>query len=374
MGEAAAFYSYVRADDDHDDGYLSDLRRRLAAEVRMQTGEDFLIFQDREDILWGQRWQATINGTLDSTTFLIPVMTPAFFRSSACREEVTKFLGREAALGRDDLVLPIYYVESTALVDTSDPLAVELASRHYVDWRPLRFVSLDEPAARQELARLAGHIVVALGRGRPEPDANVAPVSEDDEDDAPGFVELVAEAEDAVPMFNDAIVEFTTQLEAVSDIAKSAGAEMNAAERAPRPASARLVILGRMAQQFDEPVTIMEELAEDYVEQLARVDGGIEAMAQRIPHLSDPDEIAAAEDLHGKLQELSAKATEGLGQLQEFANIVRETARLSRSVRPVLRRMTSAVDKVASSKDTITRWDHEFGSQLEARRDGEVGE
>jgi len=94
--ESAAFYSYVRSDDDHDDGYLTNLRKRLSAEVRMQTGEDFLIFQDREDILWGQRWQATINGTLDSTTFLIPVITPAFLRSNACRQEVEKFLARES--------------------------------------------------------------------------------------------------------------------------------------------------------------------------------------------------------------------------------------------------------------------------------------
>jgi len=147
VAEPAAFYSYVRADDDHNNGYLTNLRKRLAAEVRMQTGEDFLIFQDRDDILWGQRWQYAISGTIETTTFLIPVLTPAFYRSAACREEVEKFLKREEVLGRSDLILPIYYVAAKAFTDTTDPLAVELAARQYVDWRHLRFVGLDQPDA-----------------------------------------------------------------------------------------------------------------------------------------------------------------------------------------------------------------------------------
>ncbi|MGH8949853.1 MAG: hypothetical protein ACRDX9_00360 [Acidimicrobiia bacterium] len=227
---------------------------------------------------------------------------------------------------------------------------------------------MDEPEARRELARLAGQIVAALGRGVPEPTSTVGLAPQEDDDDAPGFIELVAEAEDAFPMFNDAIVEFTSQLEAVAAIAESAGVEMNAANSSPRPASARLVILRRMAQQFNEPVTTMEELAEEYVEQLARVDGGVRAMAHRVPDLSDPDEIAAAEEFHGKLRDLASSASQGLGQLHEFAEIVRGTAHLSKSIRPVFRRMTEAVDKVASSEETITRWEQEFGSQLEARQ------
>ena len=50
----AAFMSYVRFNDQHDDGQLSQFRERLAAEVRAQTGEEFAILQDRNDIAWGQ--------------------------------------------------------------------------------------------------------------------------------------------------------------------------------------------------------------------------------------------------------------------------------------------------------------------------------
>jgi hypothetical protein len=57
--------SYVRFNDAHDDGQLTALRERLSNEVRVQTGEEFLIFQDR-DIAWGENWQQRIDETLAS--------------------------------------------------------------------------------------------------------------------------------------------------------------------------------------------------------------------------------------------------------------------------------------------------------------------
>jgi hypothetical protein len=62
-GEPAAFMSYARFNDVHDDGQLTALRQRLAAEVRVQTGREFVIFQDRADIAWGQNWAERIEET-----------------------------------------------------------------------------------------------------------------------------------------------------------------------------------------------------------------------------------------------------------------------------------------------------------------------
>jgi parallel beta-helix repeat protein len=70
-GQPAAFMSYARFDDQHDDGQLTTFRERLAAEVRMQTGEKFLIFQDRTDIAWGENWQQRINQALDTVTLIL---------------------------------------------------------------------------------------------------------------------------------------------------------------------------------------------------------------------------------------------------------------------------------------------------------------
>lgn len=115
-GHLAAFMSYARFDDQHDDGQLTEFRERLAAEIRVQTGEKFEIFQDR-DIAWGQNWQHRIVEALDSVTLLLVIITPGFFRSPHCRAEAKQFLDRERQLGRNDLILPVYYISTPQIDD-----------------------------------------------------------------------------------------------------------------------------------------------------------------------------------------------------------------------------------------------------------------
>jgi len=162
-----AFMSYVRSDDEHDDGRLTEFCKRLSAEVQMQTGREFPIFQDRKDITWGQAWRQRIEGSIDTTTFFIPIVTPGFFNSLSCREELERFLERERGLNREDLVLPVYYVGCPLLDDDNlrktDPLAEELHKRQWADWRDLRFSQFTSPEVRSALARLAQQIRGTIG-------------------------------------------------------------------------------------------------------------------------------------------------------------------------------------------------------------------
>jgi F-box protein 11 len=167
-----AFMSYVRLDDQHENGRLSQFRERLSGEVRMQTGEEFEIFQDRNDIRWGQQWKRRIEESLDAVTFLIPVITPPFFRSPACRGELERFIKHEEKLGRNDLILPVYYVECPILSDEIkrkiDPLATAIAARQFADWRELRFEPFTTPDVGKRFCTIARQIVEAMERGKPE--------------------------------------------------------------------------------------------------------------------------------------------------------------------------------------------------------------
>jgi hypothetical protein len=106
----AALISYVRFDDKHENGRLSELCQRLSGEVQAQTGEKFFHLPRFEDIAWGQQWQERIFESLDAVTFLIPILTPSFFKSEACRSELEDFIEREKRFKRNDLILPIYYI------------------------------------------------------------------------------------------------------------------------------------------------------------------------------------------------------------------------------------------------------------------------
>ena len=162
MGGPAAFMSYARFNDQHDDGQLTQFRERLAAEVRAQTGAEFPIFQDRNDIAWGQNWRRRIDETLDEVTLLLVIVTPSLFRSAACREEVARFREREKEFDRSDLILPVHYIGAREIDDADlrigDDLATVLASRQFADWRELRFEPFTSPVVRRAIAGLAGRM------------------------------------------------------------------------------------------------------------------------------------------------------------------------------------------------------------------------
>lgn len=170
MNKSVAFMSYAHRDDKY--GHLTQLRKDLRDEVGRQLGEDFEIFQDRDAIKWGQNWKKRIEDSLDGVTFLIPIITPSFFNSRHCRDELQRFLDHEKDLDRDDLVLPIYYIDSALLEDDrkreSDKLAQIVADRQLADWRDLRFEPFDSPRVRKELSRLATQICDALERASEE--------------------------------------------------------------------------------------------------------------------------------------------------------------------------------------------------------------
>jgi hypothetical protein len=106
--------------------------------------------------------RARIDGALNAATLLIPIVTPSLFLSPDCKKELTRFLERERQLGRDDLILPVYYISTPKMDEPrrrrADRLARVLASRQYADWRELRFEPLTSPVAGRALAQLAGRM------------------------------------------------------------------------------------------------------------------------------------------------------------------------------------------------------------------------
>lgn len=122
----------------------------------MHIGQPFKIFQDRNDLEWGQNWASRIDDSLNTVTFLIPVITPSFFQSPACRKEFDDFHKREQALGTTRLILPIYYLNSDEIEDeSSDEIASVLKTRQWSDWRALRFFDLKGPEVSAHLASQA---------------------------------------------------------------------------------------------------------------------------------------------------------------------------------------------------------------------------
>ena len=169
MPPTQAFLSYTRDDDNHFGGVITELRHAVELAVRVVTGDkSFEVFQDIDGIELGQEWQSRLDQAISESRFLMPVITPLFFSSPACRDELTKFMASEERSGREDLILPIYFVTTPALEKNDqlaqDPLAAKIGRRQRHDWRPNAYLSANDPRFRQEVRFLAEKIAVALRR------------------------------------------------------------------------------------------------------------------------------------------------------------------------------------------------------------------
>ncbi len=168
MTRHAAFMSYAHRDDDYHLGAITELCNVLSSAVSVAIGEDFEIFLDRKDIRWGQHWPSELKGGVAGGRFLIPVLSPSFFNSDYCRQELTEFFEFERQAKRNDLILPIYYVKTPHLENQakrdSDPFAKVISERQYRDWRDLRHLPLTDPKVRRKLDSLAEEIVQAIER------------------------------------------------------------------------------------------------------------------------------------------------------------------------------------------------------------------
>ena len=106
----AGFWSYVHDDDVGGGGQIGRLADRVRGEYGLLTGEELDLFVDHESLEWGHQWQERISRALQGATFFIPIVTPRYFMSAACREELLKFRSAAARLGLEELLLPVYWI------------------------------------------------------------------------------------------------------------------------------------------------------------------------------------------------------------------------------------------------------------------------
>jgi hypothetical protein len=164
------FMSYTRADDEFLGGALTKLREKLEPAIRFHSGRSIEVFQDVEGIHLGENIQQRIGESLDTTMVLLPIITPSYFNSKWCRQEFIYFCGRECILGRNDLIIPIYY-QSVSDLDAAmkydsqpsdDPIINRIAAIKCFDWRQLQEHDMDDPEVRKSLKAIAQRIIQVI--------------------------------------------------------------------------------------------------------------------------------------------------------------------------------------------------------------------
>ena len=176
--EVRAFLSYAQVDEVYSKGGISQLHKLIETEVRSVTEDNtFKIIRDVEDIEVGNNIDSWITERLNEAIILIAIITPSYFESEYCLKELELFLHRENELGRNDLIIPIYFLESKNIEgpdysETRSPkikrAARVLKQRQYLDIREF-YVSglLDQyghplPEVQTMVSRISNSIRIIL--------------------------------------------------------------------------------------------------------------------------------------------------------------------------------------------------------------------
>ncbi|WP_433167168.1 TIR domain-containing protein [Kribbella sp. CA-247076] len=357
------FWSYVHKDDEGVDGRILRLARRLSDEFSLLTGQELSIFIDRSSLEWGNEWDQRINVALQETTFFIPVITPRYFLSSACRGELLRFSGYARSLGAEELLLPIYYVNVADLADDSDDEAKALiAKTQYQDWRKLRLV--DEGSA--EYAQAVNDMALRLADI--SRDYSAKPTLTPDEvaseqggggvvDDEPGVGDLIAQLEEAIPKWLETIESLPLVTQEITEIIQRATEKLNAGNEEGKGFAYRVLVAREIAAEIAEPAERLKNLGERYAAQLLEMDPGVRAFisVSGEPERTEEERQSALEAFDS-IVELVATSQDTRDSISGFADSVRGPAKQFRDLRPGMNTIEAGLRNVIDAQSILEEW------------------
>ncbi|MFE0355996.1 toll/interleukin-1 receptor domain-containing protein [Streptomyces nigra] len=358
-GEPAGFWSYTHRDDEIEEGRVRRLARKIANEFEGITAEELNVFIDKQDVKWGDEWRKRIDSALTGSTFFMPIVTPRFFKSEECRREVLIFSGHAKSLGLEDLLLPILYFDVPQIrkPDPSDEVMALVAQRQYEDWTTLRLEDEDSPQYRQAVHRLAMRLVEILERTADVEPPPVA-LTDGEADEEPGMLELMAEAELALPRWAAVAEEFSKTIAEIGEVAHSASEEMQRSDARGGGFAGRLRITNKLAEDLSDPVDRLSLLGNQYSTELVNVDPGVLGIIRQI----ESGDVSSEEE--GQIREFveTVKTTaqtsrEAMGNIQGLAESIQVLPSLSKSLRPLSRKMQSALQQVMDGQAILDEWE-----------------
>lgn len=358
MGHGAAgFWSYAHEDDEQDGGRIRRLAEDVKREYSLITGTPLDLFIDR-DLAWGDEWRARIDQALSATTFFIPVLTPRYFTRPECRRELLTFVGHARSLGREDLLLSILYVPVAGFDDDDvEDDAVEIVkTMQWEDWRKLRLEAPESQSYRTRVNALATRLAdirqSAANGGAPEL-ASPSSVAALDDDDEPGVVELVAEAEEAFPKFNDALEAMGAELETIGQVAVRWTPRLIEANKIG--AAAAIPVYKSLAAELTPPAERLEGLGGRYSGELLRIDPAVLSLIRMAEY--DMWDREDAEQLFIGVYAMSKAAAETVTMLNGLIEIVDQVASISRDARRPLRTMKEGLKHVVDGQTIVDEWE-----------------
>jgi hypothetical protein len=372
MGTGQGFWSYVHKDNDGMRGAILQVARDVQDEYGVITGGAELdLFLDNMKLKWGDKWRSQIRDAIAHSTFFIPIITPRYFKSEECRNELLGFAEQAQELGREALIMPLYFVDVPELErgNSDDPMIKLVAESQMRDWRTRRFLDQTTQPYRLAVNDLATQLVGLPSERETGTSPKSSPsVADEEEGQAPedrsyveapdankGVLELLAEGEDALPRLVETLQSISSEIEKVGDLANAATEEMGESDAKGEGFKGRLIIVHRLSKQLDLKADQLERLTSEYVADLVLVDPAIRQMIKLASDQAD-DEPDETEEFFSSILGMITGSEEGAAGITELIDSFDGAGSFSHELDAPLNRLRSSLQSLIDSNGRMDAW------------------
>jgi hypothetical protein len=357
--EISVFVSYAHIDDQATYGRISKLIEDVANTYRSMTGKAVGVFQDVDSIKPGEYWKDRIRLGLSSSSVLLAFVSPAYLRSTNCREELSEFLAFLNANSSIRLVIPLLYADPERIEANfaDDGLWKRLLDLKRVDISKLRYIdpgSSEWIIASEEIAdsidKILSEVSAALADSKNESDQHETPNSAQIDE---GLLERMAAVEESVPAMSENIQHFGKLLEQFASSTDKATPDM---ERA-RTFGEKLAVSNRLAQRITPIAQNMEKTANTLVRDFSQIDFVVSYIINAAR--SNPDELLENSEALASVDSIWTMALEGYNSLQQIDGLSSSLAQgigFSKNLDRPLKSMQRAFLRMADLRGILNGW------------------
>ncbi|NTV96110.1 MAG: hypothetical protein HGA75_11960 [Thiobacillus sp.] len=179
--------------------------------------------------------------------------------------------------------------------------------------------------------------------------------SEDEsEDDAPGFLELLADMESGILSLVQTMQAAITITEDIGEVYSEATNNVRHADARGGGAAARLAIADQTAKKLDVQAERLEVVSGEYAQTVDRIEPGIKYVLTRLAE--DAEELAALPNFPLQIDALSQGAAQSIDGALVMRSNALDMGKASRSLRHVGQRLAPSFKRFADTSSRIASW------------------
>lgn len=184
--------------------------------------------------------------------------------------------------------------------------------------------------------------------------AQSEPADAEDDEDEPGFVDILADGEEAIGEMGTVLGRLSGATVDMGSIATTMTERLEASDTAQGGFAGRLTLAKQFADEMAPPTGVLEEAAADYVEVLSRMDPAVTRIIAAAEE--DPEERTELEEYLVSVVALATVTAESMEQAAVLAQVYGGMTSLSRVIKPVARRVERALRRVISASEVMEQW------------------